>query len=81
MYLNKRQVAARLCISPGTVSAMVRRGDLPAPVRWGPMSIRWPLEEIEAAEQKARINRPSIPCQPRNPVGRPRKNRDDQPLH
>lgn len=76
MYLSKRQLAKRLCISPGTVSAMVRRGDIPHPIMWGPLSPRWPLSEIEEFEKQALANRPVIPRQPRNNVGRPPKNKN-----
>ncbi|MCW7755285.1 hypothetical protein OOT00_14960 [Desulfobotulus sp. H1] len=82
MYLNRKEVAARLCVSPGTVTAMVRRGDLPQPIRWGPFTLRWPVSDIEEAERKALSERPFVPRQPRNPPGRPRKHSEkDHALH
>ena len=46
--MTRRDVAAYLQIHHKTVSAYVRRGALPAPVRLGAGTIRWRRQDIDA---------------------------------
>jgi excisionase family DNA binding protein len=86
MYLTRKEVAAKLGISPATIYNLMKSGELPQPVRWSRTVLRWPLREIEEYEQKALDSRRVIPRQPPKPIGRPRKHpleqKTDQPaLH
>jgi len=55
-FLSALQVAVRLSISVRTVTRMVKRGELPPPIRYNRKLVRWPASEIDAylAERVAR---------------------------
>lgn len=54
--LSALQVAERLSISVRTVQRMVKRGELPPPIRYNRKLIRWPTAEIEAYLAARRAN-------------------------
>jgi excisionase family DNA binding protein len=54
--LSALQVAERLSISVRTVQRMVKRGELPPPIRYNRKLIRWPTSEIEAYLAARRAN-------------------------
>ena len=51
--LARPEVEAMLGMSRATIYNMVRRGDLPAPIRVGPHAVRWWHSEIMAALKAA----------------------------
>lgn len=54
--LSALQVAERLSISVRIVQRMVKRGELPPPIRYNRKLIRWPTAEIEAYLAARRAN-------------------------
>ena len=47
-FLTKQEVADIIRVTPLTVMKMVKRGDLPKPLRLG-NTLRWPVEAIQTA--------------------------------
>ncbi len=50
MFLDEKELRARLGISHGTIWRWARAGLLPAPVRLGPRKIGWRISDIEKFE-------------------------------
>ena len=47
-FLTRREVGALLRISVGSVDALVRRGELPEPIRINQRVLRWPAAPVYA---------------------------------
>ncbi len=51
-FFNRREVATYLGVSESTVQRMVKKGELPSPIRIGPKLIRWSENDIVQAVMK-----------------------------
>ena len=65
--LSRRQVAAVLGVSAATLGRMVRRGELPAPIRLSRGRVGWRRATVEQwlAEREAASRAPDAPPSPR----------------
>jgi prophage regulatory protein len=72
--LRRKQVLERIPFSNSTLKRLESQGRFPRRVPYGPNSVGWFEDEIEAFLEQCRPQSAApLPPLPRKPVGRPRK--------